>query len=118
MRTMRPFRDRLRKAAAYAEVDYSPTAIGKSLGIAKQTVHPWMRAGEPRAEIIFRIADLWKVNARWLATEKGAMVRETPSAGLTRDEHEILRRYRAAGPQWRQALRLMAKAAASPHRRA
>jgi hypothetical protein len=112
VRTMRPFRDRLREAAAYAGIAYSPTTIGRALGVAKQTVHPWMGDGEPRAAMVFRIADLWGVNPRWLATEEGAMVQEPPSSGLTLHELEILRRYRTADPQWRQSLRMMAKAAA------
>ena len=40
------------------------------------------------------------------------MVQEPPSSGLTLHELEILRRYRTADPQWRQSLRMMAKAAA------
>lgn len=70
---MRPFRDRLKEAATHAGVPYGQTAIAKSLGVSKQTVDQWMDKGRPTPEYIYLIADKWRVNPRWLATEQGEM---------------------------------------------
>jgi transcriptional regulator with XRE-family HTH domain len=69
------FRDRLRLAAKHAGVEYSQTAIAKSLKrVGKQTVDRWMADGMPSAEMLYHIADTWKVNPRWLAVEQGDMI--------------------------------------------
>lgn len=97
---MRPFADRLREAASYAGAEFSQTAIANSLGIKKQTVDRWFRGGEPRPHMIFHIADRWKVDARWLATEEGYMLPHPPTGGgLTTQERELVDRYRQADPQ-------------------
>lgn len=68
------FKERLQRAAAHAKVDWSPTAIGQSLGLPKQTVARWMDKGEPSGKMLYLIADRWKVSARWLATNEGNML--------------------------------------------
>lgn len=109
------FSERLKRAAAYAKVEWSPTEIGKSLGRPKQTVARWMADGTPSASDIFMIADRWKVDARWLATEEGAMLVTKASApGLDAEEQELLERYGVADERWRQALRAIAELAAAP----
>lgn len=70
---MRPFKERFREAAEKVGVEYKPTPIAKALGVSKQTVHQWMDKGSPSAEYIFRIADRWGMNPRWLAIEEGPM---------------------------------------------
>lgn len=70
---MRPFKDRLKEAAAKAGIEYKPTPIAKSLGISKQTAFQWMDKGRPTPENIFLIADKWGFNPRWLAIEEGPM---------------------------------------------
>lgn len=79
---MRPFRDRLKEAAEHARVEYGQTAIARSLEVSKQTVDQWMGKGRPAPESIFRIADRWKVDARWLATEEGQMLPVKPPTPL------------------------------------
>lgn len=75
---MQPFRDRLKLAAEHAKVEYSQTAIARSLGLArKQTVDRWMGDGAPSPKMLSLIADAWKVELRWLATGEGGML---PSA--------------------------------------
>lgn len=75
MQTMTYFLERLQLAAEYAGVQFSQTAIARSLGIRrKQTVDRWFQGSEPRALMIFHIADTWGVSARWLATGVGDMV--------------------------------------------
>lgn len=108
---MRPFADRLREAAAYAGIEYSQTAIAKSLGISKQTVDRWFSGGEPRPIMIFHIADRWKVDPRWLATDEGSMFPRYPASALTTQELELLERYRQADPQWKRSLSMLVKGA-------
>lgn len=74
---MTPFRDRLKEAAKHAGVEYSQTAIAKSLEVSKQTVDQWMANGRPTPETIFRIADKWRLNPRWLAIGDGEMSSKT-----------------------------------------
>lgn len=108
----RPFRERLREAAAYAGIEYSQTAIARSLDITKQSVDNWMGEGEPRPAMIFRMADRWNVSPRWLATEQGQMVGEPPTGGTySKDEVALVRRHRKASPQVRAALKVMLKLA-------
>lgn len=71
---MSPFRDRLKLAAKHAGVEYSQTAIAQSLGVSKQTVDQWMGDGRPSAEMIYLIADKWKVSPRWLQLDQGEML--------------------------------------------
>ncbi len=114
--TMEPFRERLKKAAAYAGVDYSQTAIARSLGINKQTVDRWMGDGEPRPAMIFHIADTWHVDARWLATGDGNISPDPsgPGAALTVEELDLLRRYRKAPARSRTSILAVAKALWKP----
>lgn len=106
----RPFRDRLREAAAYAGLEYSQSAIARSLGITRQSVDNWMKEGEPRPAMIFRMADAWRVDPRWLATEEGNMVPPPSSGnGLSPQEHVIVRRYRAMPASSRNAMRVLLK---------
>lgn len=106
------FRDRLKRAAEYAGVEYSQTAIAKSLGVQKQTVDRWMDASEPRPSMVFHIADTWNVSARWLATGSGDIAPLPPGQGLSAEERELITHIRTSkDPQWK-ALRLMAAALA------
>lgn len=110
---MRPlFRDRLKEAAAYAGIEYSPTAMGRSLGISKQTVHAWMDSSEPRPAMLFHIADSWRVDARWLATGDGSMAPPPSGPGLSADEIEMVKRFRKAEPRNRPSILAVAKSLA------
>jgi len=110
MQTVENFPDRLRQAALYRRVDYSPTVIGRSLGIAKQTVHRWMAGTSiPSPENIFLIADLWQVNARWLATGEGNMLSVPENVALTKQESELVNAYRSAAPDGKNSLRSLAR---------
>lgn len=109
---MRPFRERLKEAAAYAGVEYSQTAIARSLNTSKQTVDRWMNDGEPRPAMVFHIADTWNINARWLATDEGDMVSPPPPGGiLSPDEHVLVRKYRSSAPAFRNSLKTILKIA-------
>ena len=103
------FQTRFQEAARYAGVEFSPTAIGRSLGVSKQTAQYWMTTGEPKAAMIFRIADSWNVDARWLATGQGSITPPPGGPGLSVEEVEILRRYRRAEPRTRAAILSVAK---------
>ena len=103
------FQSRFQEAAAYAGVEFSPTAIGRSLGVSKQTAQYWMTTGEPKAAMIFRIADTWTVDARWLATGQGTMLPPPGGPGLSSDEIEMIRRYRKAEPRTRLSILAVAK---------
>lgn len=113
-RTMRQqeFSERLRDAAEHAGVEFSPTAIGRALGISKQTAHKWMIGGEPRGAMVFHIADTWRVDPRWLATGNGHMLLPPGGPGLSADEIEILKRYRGAGPRARPSIVAVVKSLA------
>lgn len=108
----RPFSERLREAASYAGVEYSQTAIARSLNTSKQTVDRWFADTEPRAAMIFYIADTWNVSARWLATGEGSMVdAPPPGGGLTPDEHVLIKRYRSSPAGYRNSLKTILKIA-------
>ena len=100
---------RFQEAAAYAGIEFSPTAIGRSLGVSKQTAQYWMTTGEPKAAMVFRIADTWTVDARWLATGQGSMLPPPSGPGLSSDEVEMIRRYRKAEPRARPSILAVAK---------
>ncbi len=103
-----PFRDRLKLAAAHARIEYSQTAIAKSVGASKQTVDRWMGDGMPTPSMLFAIADQWGVEPRWLATGVGPMARQAGALGaIGAHEAELLTRYRAADPRWQLSLRLL-----------
>jgi hypothetical protein len=106
------FQTRLQEAAAYAGIEWSPTAIGESLGVTRQKAYLWMTAGEPRAAAVFNIADRWRVDARWLATGRGSMLPPPSGPDLSDDEVEMLKRYRKAEPRVRTSIIAMAKSLA------
>lgn len=111
LRTMETFADRLKKASAYARVEYSATEIGRNLGLVKQTVHRWMSGtAMPSPEYIFLIADSWRINPRWLATGEGSIFNADPSEGLTKQEVELVTAYRSAQPEGKNSMRAIAKA--------
>ena len=109
MRTVETFKDRLRKAAHYAGVECSQTAIGRSLGTNKQTVDRWFGGSVPRPAMIFHIANTWRVDARWLTTGEGEMI-PGPTEGLSKPEREIIQSYRSAEPDRKTSLRSIVKA--------
>lgn len=98
MRTMRPFKERFRKAAGYAGVPFEVMALTRALKVAKQTVHQWMNGATPQAAGIALIATTFKVDPIWLATGKGSMIPEPPDQGLSQEERYILGSYRSAEP--------------------
>ena len=103
------FQSRFQEAAAYAGVEFAPTSVGRSLGVSKQTAQYWMTTGEPKAAMVFRIADSWNVDARWLATGQGTMLHPPSGPGLSADEIEMIRRYRKAEPRTRVSILAVAK---------
>lgn len=104
-----PFRDRLKQAATYAKVGYSQTEIARALGLErKQTVDRWMGDGTPTPQMIFHIADVWRVDARWLATGEGEMIPRAGSSDLSQQEEDLVARFRSADPRWQLSLRLLA----------
>lgn len=109
---MTTFNERLREAARHAKVEWGQTAIAKSLEVSKQTVDRWMGTGEPKPAQLFRIADRWKIDARWLATGEGQMIAAYPGhTELPWQEQELLRGYREAEPKWQFCLLLLARLA-------
>lgn len=91
---MTKFKDRLRKAADHAKVTWGQTSVAKSLGMKKQTVDRWFDEGEPKAAQIFAIADLWGINARWLATGEGDMLGAADQGDLAPKEGILLLLFR------------------------
>jgi transcriptional regulator with XRE-family HTH domain len=111
LQTMEAFADRLKKAAAHKQVKYSATEIGRSLGLAKQTVHRWMKgSAQPSPENLYLIADRWEISARWLATGEGYIISVPAAEGLTRQEQDIIATYRSARPDGRTSLRAFLRA--------
>ena len=106
---MSSFENRLKEAAKLVKVEYSQTAIGKSLEISKQTIDRWMAGSVPAPDTLFYVADKWGVDPRWLATGEGEpRPKPKPPAGLHQHEETLLRQYRGADPRWQLALRLLA----------
>lgn len=105
---MEPFRDRLKQASARAGVEYSQTEIARSLGIGKQTVDRWFAGGSPKPDMLYRIAEMWQVDARWLATGEGNMI--PAQQVLSVPERELIQSYRKAGPQKRLMLQAVIRA--------
>lgn len=101
-----PFNDRLKSAARHAGVEWSQTAVAKSLGYSKQTVDRWFGPGEPKPAQIFSIAELWKVSPRWLATGAGPMVPTTADEAHAKDAREemILLLFRGLTPEQQREL--------------
>lgn len=99
------FSDRLRSACRSAGIEWSQTAIGRALGVKKQTADRWMGDGQPAADTVFSIADTLKVDPRWLATGQES---QSARAGIDQQELEFLANYRVADPRWRLSLRLLA----------
>lgn len=87
------FLDRFLMALTAQAVDTkSPTAVGKFLGVNKQTADRWLKGGEPLPEMLYVIADKTKVNARWLARDDVPM---TSPVELTAEEtNTIVQIYR------------------------
>lgn len=89
---------RLEKACARAGVPYSQTAIGKLFepNVNKQTVDTWMNGSLPRADILYRLADALRVDARWLATGDGDMLPRAvmePGAQYSVDALQVAREF-------------------------
>lgn len=102
------FPARLRAAAAHAKVDFQPTAIGKFVGVNKQTAATWIAGSLPRSEKIFEVADAFGVDPRWFATGEGQMLTKPGvDAGLQPHEEDLVSRYRVADPRWQLSLRLL-----------
>jgi hypothetical protein len=85
---MEPFRERLKRAAEHAGVEYGQTAIARSLQVNKQTVDRWMGSGEPKPAQIYRIAERWRVDPKWLATGEGAMTQQGLEPVAKGDTHD------------------------------
>ena len=101
---MNTFRDRLRRAADYAGVDFSPQAIATSLGLKRrQTVARWLEGSVPDPAMIFHISATWKVDPVWLGTGGGDMLPRLP-VGLTSREQELLQTYRRLDKEKRASL--------------
>lgn len=104
------FIDRLKQAALYRRAEWSPTVIGRALGLPKQTVHRWMQGSStPSPENVFLIADAWRMSARWLATGEGGMLELSASEVLNKQEAEILTAYRGAPADGKSSLRTLAR---------
>lgn len=73
MRAKRPFAARLRQLMAeHIPPIKGSTALGRVLGVHKQTTQKWLnRTRHLRASDLYRIADYFKVSARWLWLEEG-----------------------------------------------
>lgn len=104
------FIDRLKQAALYRRVEWSPTVIGRALRLPKQTVHRWMQGSStPSPENVFLTADTWRINARWLATGEGNMLDLPAPDVLNKQETEILAAYRSAPADGKSSLRTLAR---------
>lgn len=70
------FGDRLQRAAEHGKCAYSQQAIANRLGkdVDRRKVDGWMKGSQPRADFLYRIADEFGVDPRWLATGQGDMV--------------------------------------------
>jgi len=71
------FGERLKQAADKAKIPYSQTSMALCLGVSKQHVDSWMKGSLPRADQLWKIAERFGVDARWLATGKPPTMSET-----------------------------------------
>lgn len=108
------FSERLKKACERVGIEWSQTAIGRALGVKKQTADRWMGDGQPAADTLFAVADKLRQlgaplpysDARWLATGESEQLptrSDTPPL-----ERELVANYRSADPRWQLSLRLLA----------
>lgn len=116
------FSERFKKACDRAGIEWSQTAIGKALGVSKQTADRWMGNGQPSADTLFGLADKLRAKGvpppfsdpRWLATgENVAMAGVIGPDGdkygdLSGEERALVASYRKADPRWQLSLRLLA----------
>lgn len=110
---MSEFRDRLRMAAEYRGVHFGPTAIGKALGIRKQTVDRWLHGSMPEPDAISRISQTWGVDWEWLATGSGEMLPRTKEKDdLNSQERELVYTFRKLDTERRTSLQSIVKALA------
>lgn len=70
------FGERLQKAVEHGKCAYSQQAIANRLGedVDRRKVDGWMKGSHPRPDLLYRIADEFGVDPRWLATGAGKMV--------------------------------------------
>ena len=69
-----------------------PTALGRLVGMDRQTVHRWIQGtNRMQPENLFTCADALNISARWLATDIGAVTREE---AITPDESAALAIFR------------------------
>jgi len=104
------FGERLKLAAEFAGVEFSATVLARELRVSKQKAHCWMTHTEPRATMVFRIADTFHVDPRWLATGEGEMTPPpTGGSGLSAYEIDVIKRIRRARPHSRPGILAMVK---------
>lgn len=105
------FRERLLLAANFAGVEPGPASIAKSLGMKnRQTVHRWLSDGiVPEQDMIFHIAESWKINAAWLGTGAGEML-PSPPPDLSPPERELLQIFRRLSKDRRSSLQAIVRA--------
>ena len=71
------FSARLKQAAEHAGVPYSQQAIASQIREDRRKVDGWMKNDSlPRADVLFTLAERLGVDARWLATGRGEMLKQ------------------------------------------
>ncbi len=104
------FFDRLILAARHAKIGTGQAALAAHIGegLTRQTVDQWKAGSTPKVEMVFKIADRFGVDPRWLGTGEGSMLIRPVSSDLTAQEEDLLARYRDSDPRWQLSLRLLA----------
>lgn len=88
----RGFLDRLKMAMVRSGI-VGPVALGKKVGVNKQTAAKWLNGQTPNlgADDLFRLSGGLEVAPRWLWRGEGPM---TGWQGLDADEHALVALYR------------------------
>ena len=95
------FQSRLLEAATHAGLPYDPTPIAKRCKVNRQTIHRLIKGGLPKPDLLYKIADSLKVDARWLATGKGELIPSTNH--VAPEERNLLEQvYRRLEPEHRE----------------
>lgn len=109
---MNDFSKRLRAAVDHANLEWSPTELGRKFGVSKQTAYGWMRGSQPDSDRLHPVADLLGVEARWLIHGDGPMLAVPSVNNLPPDEETLIESYRKIPEERKESVRLMVKALA------
>lgn len=107
---MSTLQDRLQAAMDHAKL--KRTDLAAACGISRPAVTKWFegKAQNLKMEHLFAVADVCRVNARWLATGEGSMPldkKANPHADIPQRRIDLIRMYGRLPDETRHAIRHM-----------